>query len=149
MHKRGPKPKPKASKVPLKGIPKPPKGLDAAARKHWTLLASMLNDAGYGSSLDADAMEGYITLWSRWKLAETELAKPPAEFPGKEGGGEVITTINGYRQLNPWYTVAKESLKELKSYFAEFGLSPKARAKLVLPDVEEVDSKWEDFQEDD
>ena len=147
MSKRGPKPKDKRAVVAPKGIPKPPKGLDAAARKHWGELAAMLEEAGYGTALDGDAMAYYMTLWARWRKAEAELAKPPAEIPGNEGGGEVITTVNGYRQLNPWYTVAKECLKDLKSYLAEFGLSPKARAKLILPEPEEADDKWEAFEE--
>jgi P27 family predicted phage terminase small subunit len=147
MGKRGPKPKDVVATVPLQGIPKPPKGLDAEAKKHWLQVAGLLNESGFGSALDADALLFYVTLWSRWRKAEDELAKPPATLPGGEGGGEVITTVNRYRQLNPWYTVAKESLKDLKSYLSEFGLSPKARAKLVLPEVEEVDSKWEDFDD--
>jgi P27 family predicted phage terminase small subunit len=147
MGKRGPKPRESVAKVPLKGSPKPPKGLDAEARKHWARLATLLDESGHGSALDADAFAFYVTLWSRWRKAEAELARPPATVPGKEGGGEVITTINGYRQLNPWYTVAKECLKDLKSYLAEFGLSPKARAKMILPEAEEVDAKWEDFDD--
>lgn len=142
MNKRGPKPKERVANVPLRGIPGPPKHLDPEARKHWAQVAALVNESGQGSALDADALTFYVTLWSRWRKAEHELARPPAERPGDEGGSEVITASNGYRQLNPWYTVAKESLKELKAYLAEFGLSPKARAKLVMPEVEEVDDKW-------
>jgi P27 family predicted phage terminase small subunit len=148
MGKRGPKPKDKAGKTPLKGSPKPPKGLDAESRKHWQKLAKLLDDSGFGSALDADAFEYYVALHARWRKAEDELAKPAPEIPGNEGGGEVITTVNRYRQLNPWYVVARDCLKDLKSYLAEFGLSPKARMTLIQAEAEEVDSKWEEFDDE-
>ena len=146
MAKRGPKKK-TLNRASSKGSPKPPKGLDPESRRHWVKLAKLLDDSGQGSQLDIDAFTYYIHLRARWMKAEAELAKPPADDPKSEGGGIVITTINGYRQLNPWYTVAKESLKELKSYLGEFGLSPKARASLKAPEVEEIDDKWADFEE--
>jgi P27 family predicted phage terminase small subunit len=145
MQKRGPKAKDRASPRTLKAVPKAPKTLEAAARKHWDAVAKLLNESGHGSALDVEAMSFYLTIWTRWRKAEYMLGQPPAAVPGEEGGGEVITTVNGYRQLNPWYTVAKETLRELKGYLAEFGLSPKARAKLLLPEAEESGGKWEDF----
>jgi P27 family predicted phage terminase small subunit len=138
MGKRGPKPKDKvAPATPLKGAPKPPKFLDAEARKHWDELVGLLVEAGHLSQLDADALAAYCSHWSRWRRAEAELAKSP-----DDGGGEVITAVNRYRQLNPYYTVASDALRAMKSYLVEFGLSPKARSKLVMPEVEEVDPKW-------
>ena len=140
--KRGPKPRAKPVAVPLAGIPPAPKGLDAEARKHWKALADLLNDAGLSSALDADAMLFYVTHWSRWRKAEKMLALPKGE-----GGGEVIETPNCYLQQSPWLTIANDSLRQMKAYLSEFGLSPKARSKLVMPEREEVDDKWKEFEE--
>jgi P27 family predicted phage terminase small subunit len=137
---RGPKKKDRQAVVPLKGIGSPPAYLDKAAKAHWAEVAALVNESGLGSALDRDALAFYVSLWSRWRAAEAELAKDESD-----GGREVITANNGYRQLNPWYTISKECLKDMKSYLSEFGLSPKARAKLVLPEAEEVDEKWAEF----
>jgi P27 family predicted phage terminase small subunit len=145
MAKRGPKPKLGAAKAAPKGIPRPPAGLEPAAKKHWVDVARLVNEAGYGAACDVEAMSFYIATWARWRKAEYKLGEPPAIEPGKDGGGEVIVTVNKYLQLNPWYVIARESLKELKSYLAEFGLSPKARAKLIAPEPEEEQGKWEGF----
>jgi P27 family predicted phage terminase small subunit len=139
--RRGPKTKDRPT-PPRKALPKAPKSLTADERKHWNQLADAINASGLGSSLDAEALSYLIAIWSRWRKAEAELAKSEAL-----GGGVVITAPNKYRQLNPWYLVATEALKQLKSYLGEFGLTPKARSKLTMPDVEEIDSKWDDFED--
>lgn len=137
LGKRGPKTKDRAPSPPFRKIPRAPKSLDADARRHWNKVADLLNAAGLGSALDEDAVGYYIATWSRLKKAEARLA---AE-------GEVITAVNGYRQVNPWHTIATQALRDLKGYLAEFGLSPKARSKLILPDAEEIDPKWEEFED--
>lgn len=147
MGKRGPKPKVKTAKASNQSIPKAPRNLSPEERKHWNKLADLINASGLGSQCDEEAMSFYIALWSRWRKAEAELAKPPPTTKGGDGGGEVITAINGYRMLSPWYVVSSQCLKDLKGYLAEFGLTPKARSKLILPDAEEIDSKWEEFED--
>jgi P27 family predicted phage terminase small subunit len=147
MGKRGPKPKARAKADPTKSIPRAPKGLDVEARKHWNKVADLVNGSGLASPADEVAMGFYIATWSRWRKAEAELAKEVSPVPGAESGGEVITAINKYRQLNPWYIVASGCLKELKGYLSEFGLTPKARSKLALPEAEEIDSKWDEFED--
>jgi P27 family predicted phage terminase small subunit len=138
---RGPKPKPKvAPPTPLKGAPEPPASLDAAVRKHWKALTGLLEEAGQLSRLDEDGLLLYLTLWSRWRKAEREIARP-----AEDGGGEVIVARNGYAQPSPWYTISVQCMRDMKAYLAEFGLSPKARSKLTVNPTEEVGDQWSEF----
>jgi P27 family predicted phage terminase small subunit len=107
-----------------KGLGEPPASLDKEAREHWSRLARLLEDAKLAKPFDADGLEFYCVCYSRWRRAERQLAKPAAE-----GGGEVIRTINGYYQKNPWLEIATEALKEMRIYLNHFGLTPKARGE--------------------
>jgi P27 family predicted phage terminase small subunit len=118
MGKRGPQAKEKELVViPLKGKPRPPDWLDEEGKAHWSEMADLLEESGQASKLDADCLALYLSHYSTWREAERELAKPPSQ-----GGGKVITAINGYQQLSPWYTISLNAQKAMKLLLTELGL---------------------------
>lgn len=135
--KRGPKPKDRSITTPLKGKPVVPKHLDKVAKEQWKRVVDLVEQAGLLSRLDTFALEQYVSLYATWREA---LDKVKVE-------GKVIVAINGYSQQNPWYTIAVQALKDMKWFLDRFGLTPVARAKLALAEPDEVDSKWDDFND--
>lgn len=140
MARRGPKPKGGSAANPLPGRPKPPAILDKEAKLHWAEVVELVEEAGTLSRLDRDALTLYCSLWSTWREAEREMVKPTGNCPA----GRVIRSNNGYFQTSPWYTIAVQALKDMRPFLDAFGLTPKARAKLRLPEPEEdAGGKWE------
>jgi P27 family predicted phage terminase small subunit len=132
---RGPKPQNRYVGTPLQGRPDPPAFLDDEASEHFRELAGMMSEAGCLSLLDTDALTLFCSHWSRWRKAEAILADEC----------DVITAKNGYRQANPWYNVSQEAMKGMHLYIKEFGLSPLARSKMNLPEPDETEGKWSEF----
>jgi P27 family predicted phage terminase small subunit len=127
-----PGPKSKESAKALDGRPVEPKYLDKIGRQHWKELTSLLHDAGFLTSLDADAIGQYCMLYSRWIEAEKNIAIE----------GCVITAVNGYKQKNPWYEISVSCSKDMKSCWDMFGLTARGRTKLSIEKAEPIDPKW-------
>jgi P27 family predicted phage terminase small subunit len=109
--------------------PEQPKYLDKVGRDHWQSTVDLLDKAGNLSRIDRDALGVYCSLFSRWREAEANV----------KSEGAVITARNGYRQPNPWYTIAVQCQKDMKPFLEMFGMSPKARANLPQVDAIEDD----------
>jgi P27 family predicted phage terminase small subunit len=134
--KRGPKPK---DVLPFPGskCSPPPKHLEPEARKHWLLLAKLLDAEGLGSPLYEFFMELYCSTWARWQQAQAEVNKPDFKM--------VIELPNGFKQVNPYFTIARDLEKMVRSMLADFGLTPQSRKKLGYQSPEETDPKWTDL----
>lgn len=137
MAKRGPKKLDRqTAPTPLRGIPEAPKSLSVAERKHWREVAELIDAAGLLSTLDRDALTLYVSLWSRWRHAESRIAPT---------GGLVVVAHNKVEMPNPWYTIAAKTQIELAKYLDAFGLTPKSRARFAPPESDEADDKWKVF----
>ena len=138
MGARGPKPKPTALRIaqgnpgrkkinktepkPAPAIPYCPNHLTGRAKQEWRRIAPILKSLGLLTELDRAALAAYCQAYATWAKA-IRLIK---------NRGELIKTSKGYLQDNPWNWIANRSLKQMESFFSEFGLSPAARTRIEI-----------------
>lgn len=152
MGLRGPAPKPTALKQ-LEGnpgkralnrrepnyaakAPPCPRHLSAEARREWRRVSRELLGQGLLQTVDRAALAAYCQAWARWVEAEQQMAAPGFEM--------VITTDKGYAHVSPWFQVATQSLKQMKTFLVEFGLTPASRTRVQTPVRDEAD-EFEQF----
>ena len=137
MAKTGRKPKPTAlkklegnpGKRPLNELePIPPSGtircphhLLPEARKEWKRLAPVLTQMGLLTPADAVPFEGYCTAYARWREAQDEITRH----------GSIYKDETGRIRPNPYIAIANQQMREIKSFAAEFGLTPSNRSAMI------------------
>ena len=140
----GRKPKPKRlqllqgrpGKRPPANEPKPPPiapecpdWLADEAKEEWRRVAPKLERLGLLTEIDRTALAAYCQEYARWVEAEAVLAEV----------GMVIETEKGYLYQRPELGIARKALQLIKSWCAEFGLTPSSRARMNLPEQSEED----------
>lgn len=95
---------------------------DAEALAEWERITPMLERLGLVSEIDRAALTAYCLAWSRMLRARQHLATE----------GEVITTHTGASKPNPWVAIESESMKLVRAFISEFGLSPAQRARVTV-----------------
>jgi len=142
MGKRGPKPKPTKLKLvegnpghrnmnkrepkPTNAIPSCPRQLSATARAEWKRVSAILHRNGLISLLDRAALAAYCSSYARYIYFEGKLAKKPSQAIQKLG-----TRGKPYEQISPTFTIMKQSMKDMNTFLAKFGMSPSDRVGLV------------------
>ena len=142
---RGPVPTPTALKVlrgnpgkrplnkhepkPRKKIPKCPEWMDEVAKTEWFRIVPELKKMGLLTSIDGAALEAYCAAYSRFVKAEQFIAKH----------GTVFKTPSGYIQQVPQVSIANNSMKVMRAFIQEFGLTPSSRARMTLPERDDDD----------
>lgn len=121
LNKSEPKPKPIA--------PKCPTWLDKEAKKEWKRVAPELERLGLLTIVDGTALAAYCQAYSRWKQAEEIL----------QAEGLIFATESGYLMPRPEVKIAEKSMQLIKSFCAEFGLTPSSRGRMSLPEVDDGD----------
>ncbi len=106
--------------IPAIRLPRPPDGLSAAAVKEWRRLGKQLAELGLMSPLDRNAFATYCEAWAQWLDATREI----------QNKGMLIRAPSGYPMVNPFFTIARQCVKQMDSLLAEFGLTPGARTRL-------------------
>lgn len=147
MGERGPVPKPTALRVlegnpghrtlnineprPRRIVPKPPSTLSDEAKVLWKELAPTLFRTNLLTEIDGMALA---------KLCEIEVLyrKAKAVLDSK---GLVVVTPSGYKQIRPEVSVVNRMIEMSLRYYAQFGMTPAARARISV--------KIEDEGEDD
>ena len=95
---------------------------DVEALAEWERIAPLLERLGLITEIDMAAIHCYCLAWARLLRARQHLA---AE-------GEVITTHTGASKPNPWVAIESESMKLVRAFISEFGLSPAQRARVTV-----------------
>ena len=110
------------SRVPVE-IPKPPAHLDAGAKREWRLISVELEKLGLIAAVDRAALGVYCVAFSSWEKAEKKL---------KDLGddGLIESTPSGYKQISVWLQISNRAVEQMKSFLAEFGMSPSARMRV-------------------
>jgi P27 family predicted phage terminase small subunit len=116
-------------KPPLEILPVPAE-LSGRAKEEWERMAQPLAQLGLLSSIDGAAFAAYCTLAARWRDAEDALKKT----------GPVVKSPSGYPMLSPYYTIANQSLSQMRAYLTEFGMTPSARSRLAVRNAEPNDA---------
>jgi len=171
--RRGPKPLPanvhllrgNASKKPLASlldevvrpdvaVPKCPDALSPEAKAEWKRITKHLRVLGLISQIDMAMLTGYCAAWGDYVWAEKRIAALNVEDPTGERG-RIWDTPSGYKQISVLQQIKNRALDQLKSFAAEFGMSPAARSRvtasdpqLALPGVEDKPSEggWGAFK---
>ena len=151
MGRRGPPPKPTVLKViagnpgkkplnrgepkPQQGTPRCPAWLSPEARKVWKRLVPHLRAMRVLTLVDADALAAYCHTYVRWRDAEDFLSKHGMVYPIRDDQNRVKCM-----QQFPQVSIARNLLLVMRAYQQEFGLTPAARARIVVAGEEESSS---------
>jgi len=108
---------------------------DLVATKEWVRLAPILRKSRQVSESDRSALIAVCLEWSKY-----------IEAMGIVWMSSLITkTSTGYRQINPYLSVATKSLSNLNKLWPELGLTPSSRSRVqTLPDNDAADP-WAEF----
>jgi|TARA_R110000824_G_scaffold146487_4_gene315331 P27 family predicted phage terminase small subunit len=123
--------------VPPDAFDAPPDELtqDAAATKEWLRLAPILRKSRQISESDRSALIAVCLEWSKYCEAMGIVRM----------SSMIIKTSSGYRQINPYLSVATKSLSNLNKLWPELGLTPSSRSRVqALPDNDAADP-WAEF----
>lgn len=155
MGRRGPAPKPDKLKA-LEGNPgkrklnldapepegmaKCPTDLSVEAKNEWKRVAKELHDLGLFTIIDRTALAVYCDAYDKWITATKALDKHglTMEYTNKNGS----TNITARPEVN----IATKYAQIIKSFCAEFGLTPSSRCRLLLPKDKEDDPFEDDFE---
>jgi P27 family predicted phage terminase small subunit len=148
MGRRGPPPKPTVLKVlngnagkhrlnsrepqPTVGTPHCPEWLSDPGRKIWRRLVPQLRVMKVLALVDADALAAYCHVYTRWRDAEDFLTKHGMVYPIRDDQGRVKCMVQF-----PQVAIARNLLVVMRAYQQEFGLTPAARARIVVAGAEE------------
>lgn len=115
-------------------LPSCPGWLAKEAKREWRRLARELNAAGLLATVDRAALAAYCQLWARWVAIEAELV---LMVPGKDGKpvpkyNMVGSTDKGYEFVSPLFGLALQTLKAMKQYMVEFGMTPSSRSRIRI-----------------
>jgi P27 family predicted phage terminase small subunit len=115
-------------------MPVVPEHLSDAAKTEWTRMGEQLHRLGLLTSIDRSAFAAYCVIYARWVEAEEALKKT----------GPVVKSPSGFPMLSPFYTVANQSLAQMRAYLTEFGMTPSSRSRTSVRTGENADP-LEDF----
>lgn len=141
MAGRGPAPKPTPLKVlagnpghqklnrsepkPRPVAPRCPAWLDKEAKKEWRRVAPELERLGLLTVVDMAALAGYCQSFSTWKTAAEAIAEK----------GLTYEAANGNIRQRPEVVIANKALAEVRQFCQQFGLTPSARSRMMLPET--------------
>ncbi len=103
------------------GCPEIPADLTDAAKRVWDITVPVLLGLKTLTVADGDALAAYCEAKVMHQLAIKEVEK----------FGITLISAMGPKK-NPAVTVVNESLKAMRSFMAEFGMNPSARARLKV-----------------
>lgn len=108
---------------PVKVKPTPPDWLSGEALAEWDRISDDLYDIGLLTRVDRTSLTAYCQAYARWVECEQAINEHGVTFIGRLG-----------IQIRPEATMAAKLYGIIKTFCHEFGLSPSARARMVLPD---------------
>lgn len=115
-------------------LPPVPEHLSDSAKREWARMGQQLLNLGLLTSIDRSAFAAYCAVYARWVEAEESLRQT----------GPVLRSPSGYPMLSPFYTVANQSLSQMRAYMTEFGMTPSSRSRTSVGGTEQTDP-LEDF----
>ena len=101
------------------------------ARKEWRRLAPVLMSMGLLTAADAVPFAGYCQAYARWREAQDEITRHGSIY--KDGEGRI--------RPNPYIAIANQQMREIKSFAADFGLTPSNRTAMIANVLSAAKSK--------
>jgi len=105
--------------TPLEALPRCPTNIKGEARKAWSKVGKLLLGMGVLTVADLHALEAYCTVYARWQDAEANLVTYGVMF-----------TREGQLFPSPYLRIAEDSLKQLRAWMLEFGITPSSRSRV-------------------
>lgn len=130
---RGKRPLNDQEPEPESKIPRKPVVLQGKAATEWNRITKELNKIGLVSEIDRNALAAYCQVYARWCDAEKKLKTE----------GVIIESPNGYPIMNPWLSIANKCIDQIKSYMAEFGMTPASRSRVKVEKKKEKKNSFD------
>lgn len=115
---------------PEKSLPTPPGFLSDKAKEEWERVATPLYKLGLLTELDRTVLAGYCQLYSRWEAIEDALAEDELVMYRHTVDGAGIE--HAEKKQNPLVIMARQTLKEIRMFCAEFGMTVSSRSRMVV-----------------
>ena len=106
-----------------------PRFLSAEAKAEWRRVVKELHDAGLLTGVDRAVLTAYCHAWGMLVKAEKELQGQPLVLESTKGG----------LYQNPLVGIVNKARQDVKTFAAEFGMTPAARSKVQAEVPEEPD----------
>lgn len=122
---------------PTPTVKKPtcPAHLVGEARKEWNRMVKLLMALKLLTEIDRAALAGYCQAWARWIEAEKKIADD----------GMTIETDKGNLIQSPYVGIANQSMKQMRAFLIEFGMTPSSRSRVSVPTADAGDP-YEQFR---
>ena len=134
----GKRPLPENEPKPEPIAPKCPTWLHKDAKKEWKRIAPQLERLGLLTQVDMAALAGYCESWAQYKRSIEFIHKHGEVYPIKDDEGRVK-----YLQQVPQVSIANKALQQVRAFCAEFGLTPSARGRMVVPGADDKEDEME------
>jgi len=103
------------------------------AKDEWRRVVPELDRVGVLTTVDMAALAGYCQAYARWQQSEQVIEKEGATYESEtQTGGLMI-------RARPEVRIAQVYLAHMRSFCAEFGLTPSSRERLTVPDLTDDD----------
>ena len=109
---------------PPAAIPTAPGHLTESALSEWRRVVPLLEAMGIIAEIYRAPLAVYCQAWGRYVHAELRLAE-------LGDGALVSTTPSGYQQIGVWLQVSNRAAEQMKSFAAEFGMTPSAISRVT------------------
>jgi P27 family predicted phage terminase small subunit len=113
---------PEQSEVVPAEAPDPPDHLSGIALRVWKEKASDMARAGLISKLDSENFACYCEAVATWIEAKSMVARQ---------GAVLLAPNSGFPVQNPYVAIANRAMEQIRTFGAEFGLSPASRTRLT------------------
>jgi P27 family predicted phage terminase small subunit len=120
--------------------PAAPGFLDGYALEEWNRLSGELYRLKLLTSLDLHTLAAYCDAYARWRTAKETVAAMAERDPITHG--LIVKTQSGGAAPNPLVWIAAQASRDMLRFAAEFGFSPAARVRLVVPEATPGPSKF-------
>lgn len=122
---------------PLLLTPEPPEWLSDEARKEWDRVVPALERLGLLTEVDGASLEVYCEAYALFVAAAIDVKQRGPLIPGQRGRGELVR--------NPSVQSMRDAAATMRAYATEFGLTPQARARMVLPGDDDTANEVEEL----
>ena len=106
-----------------------PAWIDKTAKLWWREVVPQLHKMGVLAKIDRKALERTAKIYSRWRRMMDFIDEHGETYNVKDAKGKVK-----YLKRFPQVAIAAELDKELGRCYAEFGMTPSARSRIVASD---------------
>lgn len=95
----------------------------------WDKVVEQMHSIGLLKPLDGPSLEVMCQTWARWRMAVRQRMLANADDPVNSHGGLLRENSQGWVAA-PWVGIEERAAKDLRGWFAEYGITPAAEKNL-------------------